>query len=195
MDLIEIEGEAKILDLACGTCDLTIILAEKINKQGQITGVDFSENMLEQGAKKIKAKSLGDKINLIHGDAREIPFAANYFDCVTISFALRNTADIKVVLSEIKRVTKPRGKIVILDIFKPTLLGYRELFLFYFNKLIPLVGKLIYNQYQEYRWLPQSLNQFITNKELQEIFNELELKEAKVKKFILGGVCMHLAEK
>ena len=193
--LLNIEPEAKILELGCGTCELTIELEEKINEEGQIIALDCNPQMLELGRRKIKEKRLGQKINLIKGDARDIPFIIPEFDYVGIAFTLRNIPERLKVLQEMKRVTKSGGVIFSLDIFEPTLLIYRQLFLYYFNHIIPYLGKVIFNQHQEYNWLPQSLKRFITIKKLKNILAELNLAEIKVETMMLGAIARHCGKK
>ena len=195
VDLLAIEPQTEILDLACGTCELTIMLAKKLGNEGQIIGLDFSPEMLEISQKKLEDKNLEKKAKLISGDARRLPFSSNKFDYVGIAFALRNISEREKVLSEMKRVLKPGGTIFILDIFKPTLIGYRQLFLFYFNKVVPLLGKLIFNQYQEYNWLPESLERFMTIKELKNKLESLGLLDVQVEKMMGGGVVLQYGKK
>ncbi|MGM0502144.1 MAG: demethylmenaquinone methyltransferase [Bacillota bacterium] len=195
ISLIEIETEAKILDVACGTCEGAVMLAHKLTGQGQIIGVDFSKKMLRIGEEKLQMKGLNGKVKLIKADARELPFLEEKFDYVTISFALRNIPELKQVLLESKRVVKPGGTVISLDIFKPTLIGYRQLVLFYINKLVPLLGKIIVNKQRQYNWLPHSLEQFVTVKELEDIFKELGFRQVKSKRLIGGIVAVHYGEK
>ncbi|MGM0369992.1 MAG: demethylmenaquinone methyltransferase [Bacillota bacterium] len=190
-ELIDIKPGAKILDVACGTCDWTIMLAEKLGEQGQVVGLDFSSSMLEHGTEKIAARELDDQIDLMEGDASELPFSNNQFDSVTIGFALRNISGMKEVLSEMRRVVKPGGTVISLDIFEPTLPVYRQLFLFYFRKIVPLIGQLAVNKYQEYNWLPQSVKRFVTIAELKNMFKEFGFTDIQVTKLMGGAVAMH----
>ena len=192
---ISLPPNAKILDAACGTCDWTIMLAEQLSEQGQVLGADFSTEMLKIGEKKIAQRDLANKVKLVNSDVSSLPFSADQFDYVTIAFALRNLENISKTLLELKRVTKPGGKIITLDIFKPTLVGYRQLFMLYFNTIVPLLGKLIVNKYKQYQWLPESLEQFITSLELKSVFLEIGLNEITIEKLMGGAVIMHYAKK
>ena len=195
VDLLAVEAESKILDVACGTCVLTIMLAEQLNEKGQVAGVDCSSQMLKTGAEKVKKKRLSRKVKLIQGDARKLPFLANQFDYVGITFALRNISEREQVLREMKRVVKPGGTMFTLDIFKPTMIGYQQLFLFYFNKIVPGLGKVMFDQYQEYNWLPKSLESFITIEELKLKLKQLGLKKVKTQKMMGGAIAIHYGKK
>ncbi|MBM7556218.1 bifunctional demethylmenaquinone methyltransferase/2-methoxy-6-polyprenyl-1,4-benzoquinol methylase UbiE [Halanaerobacter jeridensis] len=195
VDLVRVEPETNILDLACGTCDLTIMLAKKLKNEGQVIGLDYSAKMLEIGKAKIAKQNLSSVIKLIQGDARKLPFAAQEFDYVVIAFALRNISEREQVLREMKRVLKTDGTIITLDIFRSNLWGYRQLVMFYFKQVIPHLAKLIFNQYQEYNWLPRSIEEFITIEELALKLEEFDLKEIKVEKMMGGVVALHHAKK
>ncbi|GAB7387506.1 demethylmenaquinone methyltransferase [Bacillaceae bacterium] len=188
------EGEAAI-DICCGTCDWTIDLARAVGGRGEVVGLDFSEKMLEIGRMKLERCGLHERVRLVQGDAMRLPFADNRFDYATIGFALRNVADIRQVLSEMKRVVKPGGKVVSLEVSKPPWKPYRRLFYFYFYRILPLLGKLCVNKYEQYSWLPASLTDFPDSEQLAQIFAETGLQNVKTHLFF-GGVCaLHIGEK
>ena len=195
VDLLKVEPGTNILDLACGTGDLTIMLAEKLKDKGQVIGLDCSTKMLEIGKKNIEEQNLSSVIELMQGDARDLPFSRQQFDYVVTAFALRNISDRVSALKEMKRVLKTDGIIVILDIFQVTIWGYRQLVMFYFKQVIPHLAKLIFNQYQEYNWLPQSIEEFITTEELTLELEELDLKEIEVEEMMGGVLALHYAKK
>jgi len=103
------------VDLCCGTCDWTIAMA-RASGSGRIVGLDFSRNMLEHGRKKVRQSGLDKQIELVWGNAMDLPFPDNTFDFATIGFGLRNVPDIHRVLSEMRRVVKPGGKVVCLEL-------------------------------------------------------------------------------
>src|SRR5690606_23859489 len=110
-------------------------------KEGEVTGLDFSKNMLKIGEKKVKELNL-DQVTLVHGNAMELPFPDNTFDYVTIGFGLRNVPDYMQVLREMHRVVKPGGLAVCLETSQPTLIGYKQAYYFYFRFIMPIFGKL-----------------------------------------------------
>jgi demethylmenaquinone methyltransferase/2-methoxy-6-polyprenyl-1,4-benzoquinol methylase len=194
MAKMAVQPNRKAIDVACGTCDWTISLAKAVGVQGEVIGLDFSKNMLEVGEQKIKSEGF-DQVKLIHGNAMELPFDENSFDYATIGFALRNVPDVKHVLVEMKRVVKKGGMVVSLELSKPVWPPFKALYFFYFNQVLPLLGKLFANRYKQYSWLPESLKNFPDSKELAAIFEEAGL--VKVETYLLSGgiAALHIGYK
>lgn len=186
-------GETAI-DVCCGTCDWTISLAEA-SQTGKTVGLDFSANMLEVGRRKVEEKNRQQQIELVEGDAMKLPFPDNTFDHATIGFALRNVPDLVQVLKEMKRVVKPGGQVVSLELSKPTSPLFRRIYLFYFQKVLPLLGKLFANSYEQYRWLPESLVSFPDYEELKKLMEEEVGLEVEVYPLTLGITALHLGRK
>lgn len=181
------------IDLCCGTCDWTISMAQ--TSGGDITGLDFSENMLEVGRRKITECGLQSRITLIQGNAMELPFEDNSFQYATIGFGLRNVPDLKQVLSEMKRVVKPGGMVVCLELSKPTWQPFKGLYYFYFKHLLPMLGKLIAKRYEQYKWLPDSLVQFPGRDELAQIFRDTGLTRVEAYALTGGIAALHIGMK
>lgn len=181
------------LDLCCGTCDWTISMAER--SRGEVIGLDFSENMLEIGRSKVEEKGLTQKIKLIQGNAMDLPFEDNQFDYVTIGFGLRNVPDLHQVLSEMKRVVKPGGMVVCLELSKPTWQPFKAIYYSYFRYILPFLGKLVAKRYEQYKWLPDSLVQFPGRKELAAIFSETGLVKVKAYPLTGGIAALHIGVK
>ena len=110
----------KALDVCCGSGDLTQLLAKKVGSQGQVIGLDFSSNLLAIAAQRISRQTPPFPIQLLKGDALNLPFEADTFDCATIGYGLRNVTDIPLALSELHRVLKQGGKVAILDFHHPS---------------------------------------------------------------------------
>jgi demethylmenaquinone methyltransferase / 2-methoxy-6-polyprenyl-1,4-benzoquinol methylase len=182
------------LDLCCGTCDWTIALA-KASGTGKTVGLDFSRNMLNIGQAKIDKLGMSDQISLTQGNAMELPFPDNSFDFVTIGFGLRNVPDIVQVLREMKRVVKPGGKIVCLELSKPTWQPFKGLYYFYFEKLLPLLGKWLVKRYEQYRWLPESLAAFPDLQALAELFRNVGMRNVKAYPLTGGVAALHIGTK
>lgn len=194
MNIMDVKPGETALDLCCGTCDWTIDLA-RASKTGKITGLDFSEQMLAVGKRKVERAGLDQQIELVQGNAMELPFADNSFDYVTIGFGLRNVPDYEQVVSEMLRVVKPGGKIVCLEMSKPQVQPFKSIYYFYFEKIVPLLGKLFAKQFAAYKWLPESLQLFLDAKELEELFLKTGAKDVYVKKFFLGIAALHIGRK
>lgn len=184
---------ATAIDLCCGTCDWTISMAE--TSGGKITGLDFSDHMLEFGRRKVKERRLEHTIDLVQGNAMELPFADDSFDYATIGFGLRNVPDLRQVLREMKRVVKPGGLVVCLEASKPTWQPFKSIYYVYFQKVLPMLGKLVANRYEQYKWLPESLMQFPGREELAQIFRETGLTKVEAYPLTGGVAALHLGTK
>lgn len=192
MKRMDVKPGSKALDVCCGTADWTIALAQAVGDQGEVKGLDFSQNMLKVGEKKVETYP---QIELIHGNAMELPFEDNTFDYVTIGFGLRNVPDYMKVLKEMHRVVKPGGKVVCLETSQSEIPGYRQLFRFYFKYIMPLFGKLFAKSYKEYSWLQESANDFPGMKKLAAMFEEAGLVKVHYKSYSGGAAAMHIGYK
>ena len=194
MNRMKVQRGKKALDVCCGTADWSVSMAEAVGEEGSVIGLDFSANMLEVGQQKIN--KLGMKnIELVHGNAMDMPFADNSFDYVTIGFGLRNVPDAAHVLKEMHRVLKPGGIAVCLETSQPTLPGYRQLFQFYFRYIMPLFGKVFAKSYQEYSWLQESARDFPGMKELAKLFEEAGFTNVTYKSYSGGAAASHFGRK
>ncbi|HTG71813.1 MAG TPA: demethylmenaquinone methyltransferase [Candidatus Udaeobacter sp.] len=182
------------LDLCCGTCDWTIALADA-SVTGKVVGLDFSQNMLDVGAAKVEKLGLNKQITLVQGNAMSLPFEDNTFDFVTIGFGLRNVPDYLQVLNEMRRVVRPGGKVVCLEVSKPTWQPFKAMYNLYFERLLPLMGKFIAKSFQEYKWLPESLKMFPGRQQLAELFEEAGLQQVKAYPLTGGVAALHMGTK
>ena len=182
------------IDLCCGTCDWTISIAEE-SGTGEIVGLDFSANMLAIGETKIKRLGKQGQIQLVQGNAMELPFEDHRFDFATIGFGLRNVPDLMQVLREMQRVVKPGGKVVCLELSKPVWQPFKSIYYFYFQRILPLIGKLVAKRYEQYKWLPESLAAFPDHRQLAEHFKQIGLKEVKAYPLSGGIAALHIGTK
>lgn len=194
MKRMNVQPGSKALDVCCGTADWTIALADAVGPTGEVKGLDFSQNMLNVGIEKVKQLKL-NQVKLIHGNAMELPFEDNSFDYVTIGFGLRNVPDYLQVLKEMHRVVKPGGIAVCLETSQPTLIGYRQLFYFYFRFIMPLFGKLFAKSYKEYSWLQESARDFPGMKELARMFEQAGFNDVYYKSYSGGAAAVHIGKK
>ncbi|MGE7270354.1 demethylmenaquinone methyltransferase [Brevibacillus panacihumi] len=195
MKQMNIQPGQTALDVACGTCDWTIALAEAVGPSGRVVGLDFSQNMLDVGAYKVAKEKQDQVVSLVNADAMNLPYEDNTFDYVTIGFALRNVPDVQTVLKEMTRVVKPGGKVVSLEVSKPPFKPYRQLFYLYFYHILPFVAKLTVNKYEQYAWLPQSLTNFPDSRELAGMFQKAGLDPVQIKLFMGGVAALHMGTK
>lgn len=194
MKRMDVQEGTSALDLCCGTGDWSIALADAVGSNGSVTGLDFSQNMLLIARKKKDDLKL-DQLEIIHGNAMELPFEDNSFDYVTIGFGLRNVTDYMTVLREMHRVVKPGGKVVCLETSQPTLIGFRQGYYFYFRFIMPLLGRLIAKSYKEYSWLQESAKDFPGKKELKSMFVEAGFRKVEMKSYTGGVAAMHMGHK
>lgn len=186
---LEIKEGDKVLDLCCGSGDMTkLILDEKI-KNINITATDFSSKMLDQARKRFDKTSL---VNIIQADAMNLPFVDNSFDCIIISFGLRNLESIPDGLIEMKRVLKKGGRLVSIDFGKPKSPLFKLMFNLYFNIFVPIFG-LLFKKFEEYSYLPSSIKNFPSPSSLVTLLVELEYKKAFYKDLFMGFVSMQSA--
>lgn len=174
-----------ILDIATGTGDLAIA-AMKLNPSG-IIGIDISEKMLEIGKKKIEKKGLAGKINMIRADSEKIPFDDSVFDVAMVAFGVRNFADPLRGLSEINRVIKVGGMIMVLEFSKPSDFPFRNIFNFYFKNILPFFGKIFSKDKEAYSYLPESVMKFPHNEEFLKLLLKTGFYNARQIK-LTGGV-------
>jgi demethylmenaquinone methyltransferase/2-methoxy-6-polyprenyl-1,4-benzoquinol methylase len=194
MKKMNVQPGSKALDVCCGTADWTIALAEAVGPTGEVTGLDFSQNMLNVGIEKVKDLGL-NQVKLLHGNAMELPFPDNSFDYVTIGFGLRNVPDYLQVLKEMHRVVKPGGIAVCLETSQPTLIGYKQLYYFYFRFIMPMFGKLLAKSYREYAWLHESARDFPGMRELAKMFEQAGFKDVKYRPYSGGAAAVHIGKK
>ncbi len=187
------QGDSAV-DLCCGTCDWSIALAEA-SRTGCVMGLDFSAGMLEVGRRKVEARNLQDRISLVQGNAMELPFGDNSFDYATIGFGLRNVPDPVRVLNEMKRVVKPGGMVVCLELSKPMKQPFKGIYYFYFQRVLPLLGKLFAKRYEQYKWLPESLALFPDRQQLEAIFRETGLQKVESYPLTGGIAALHIGLK
>lgn len=182
------------LDVCTGTGDWAISLAKSVGDSGEVIGLDFSENMLKVAQEKKQQHDL-EQLQFIHGNAMELPFPDETFDYVTIGFGLRNVPDYETVLKEMHRVVKRGGKVVCLETSQPTLIGFRQLYFFYFRFIMPFFGKLFAKSYEEYAWLHESAREFPNKQQLKKMFLDAGFSHVDVKGYTGGVAAMHMATK
>lgn len=174
-----------ILDLATGTGDFALALLKL--KPKKIVGMDISKGMLDVGIKKMKERKVDHIIEMKHGDSEALPFESNSFDAVTVSFGVRNFEDLSQGLTEMLRVTRPGGKIVILEFSKPKKFPIKQSFRLYSKYIIPFFGKRIAKDEEAYAYLPESVQAFPEGQAFLDILTSLGYQNVS-KKELSGGI-------
>ena len=175
------------LDVCCGTGMLTMEQARAAGLAGRITGLDFSENMIDVARQNIKDFVYKDIIEFVQGDAMDLPFENDVFDCATVGWGLRNVPDILKAVREMVRVVRPGGKIVSLDMAQPMTPVFREFYWLCFNRVIPAMGRMFSGNKKAYGYLHDSAKAFVHQKELAGIFAQAGLAETRYLN-LCGGV-------
>ncbi len=171
VNIVKKNNPDTILDIATGTGDLAINLAE--TNATKIIGLDISSGMLEIGKEKIKKKNLESKIDMILGDSENMPFKDNSFDAITVAFGVRNFETLENGLKEIFRVLKPNGTFVILETSLPTKTPYKQGYKFYTKNMLPLIGKLFSKDRSAYKYLCESASVFPYGEALNNILRKI----------------------
>jgi demethylmenaquinone methyltransferase / 2-methoxy-6-polyprenyl-1,4-benzoquinol methylase len=191
--LLRNENPKQILDIATGTGDFAIeALALNPDK---VTGIDISEGMLEMGRAKMIQKNIQHKIELLTGDSENIPFEENSFDAIIVAFGVRNFENLDKGLSEMNRVLNHKGTAVILEFSKPKKFPIKQLYNFYFTRILPSVGKMVSKDSAAYTYLPESVNAFPDGRDFLEIFAKCGFKETKHISLMFGIASIYTGKK
>jgi demethylmenaquinone methyltransferase/2-methoxy-6-polyprenyl-1,4-benzoquinol methylase len=180
-------GEA-ILDLAAGTCTSSIALARR---GAEVVACDFSEGMLRRGQRRLGASSRA--VSLVGGDAASLPFADATFDKATISFGLRNVQDVPRALTELRRVTKPGGALVVCEFSRPVWRPFRALYRWYLARVMPLVARLVASNHEAYRYLAESIWSWADQGELERLIEVAGWERVSHANVMGGIVALHQA--
>jgi demethylmenaquinone methyltransferase/2-methoxy-6-polyprenyl-1,4-benzoquinol methylase len=177
-----------ILDVACGTGDLSLTLFE--NTGARVVGTDFCRPMLE-----IATGKTSDRIPLIEGDALDLPFRDGAFEVVTIAFGLRNLASVEGGLAELRRVLKPGGWVAVLEFSRPANAVMRPLFGLYFTRVLPLMGGLVSGSPMAYSYLPASVQRFPDQEQLSLLMQQAGFEQVRFENLTGGIAALHMGKR
>lgn len=172
-----------LLDVACGTGDQSFSALKRANIQ--VTGLDFSANMLSIAEKKIKARKLEDKFKVIQGDAEALPFEDDTFDALSISYGIRNVGTIATALEEFYRVLSPGGRLSILEFAEPPGWFFGKLYRFYFDHVLPPLASL-FSSKSAYTYLPESVRHFPDRRDFKALLRSTGFEEVSHKDLTFG---------
>lgn len=174
----------RILDIATGTADLAI---ESMRLQPEkVVGIDIAEEMLRHGREKILDKKLDEYITLQRGDAEKLPFSDSQFDAAVVAFGVRNFENLGQGLSNVFRVLKHNGTLVILEFSQPAMFPIKQLYSFYSRTLLPLVGRLVSKDGGAYSYLPESISAFPHGEDFLEIMTSAGYSDVQQKRLTFG---------
>ncbi len=183
-----------ILDIATGTGDLAVEICKQLSPT-KVYGVDLSPEMLDIGKKKMIKKGLSDIVEMQVGDSEKLLFDDNYFDAVTVAFGVRNYSDLKKGLSEMNRVLKPGGTLIVLEFTKPTIFPIKQLFNTYFKYILPAIGKLTSKDPKAYQYLYESVQAFPDYEKFDNILKETGYNNTTWNSLSLGICAIYQAQK
>jgi demethylmenaquinone methyltransferase/2-methoxy-6-polyprenyl-1,4-benzoquinol methylase len=179
--------DANVLDVACGTGDLSIELQS--HAKARVIGTDFCRPMLTVAAEK------AETIPFVEGDAMNLGFADNAFDAVTIAFGLRNLSNFADGLSELHRILRPGGKLAVLEFSAPIVPGFRQAFNFYFTRILPRIGGAVSGSRGAYEYLPDSVSKFPDQKRLAALMSETGFDDVEYTNLTGGIAAIHIGTK
>ncbi len=183
-----------LLDVAIGTADLTIEILRQ-GKANSITGIDLSEQMMNIGKEKVAAKGFASKVNFLYDNALQMSIESSSFDAVTSSFGVRNFSDLDKGLSEMYRVLKPDGELMILELSYPSNPVLRFGYDMYFSHILPFIGKTVSHDKSAYTYLNKSVKHFIWGKEMCNHLSSVGFNNVSYKPLTFGIATIYRAVK
>ena len=189
---LALQSTDTVLDLCTGTADVAIAAAPAA---GRVVGIDFSHEMLRLGLRKVHARALGRQIALARGDAMCLPVGAASVDAAVISFGIRNVQHPEAALRELARALRPGGRLAILEFGLPTSKAFRALYLWYTNRLLPAVGRLISRHASAYEYLPESVSRFPPPEAFGRLLQANGFPHVEIVPLTLGIVYLYIARK
>ena len=192
---LALTGRERMLDLCTGTAELAIEAVRTRQSAARVVGVDFSGAMLRVGREKIARARWTDRITLVCADATRIPLADQSVDAVTIAFGIRNVELTNAARDEMLRVLKPGGRVAILEFAVPTVPGLRTVYLWYFNRVLPHIGRLVSRHNAAYGYLPASVGAFAAPDEFVTILKQGGFTEIRAVPLTFGIVFLYTARR
>lgn len=181
----------RILDLAGGTGDLASRFARIVGAEGEVILSDINASMLSNGRERLLNMGIGGNVNYVQANAECLPFADNYFNAITIAFGLRNVTDKDAALRSMLRVLKPGGRLLILEFSKPVMPGLGPVYDQYSFKLLPVMGKLIANDEESYRYLAESIRMHPDQDTLKGMMDAAGFEKTSYTNMTGGIVALH----
>lgn len=182
-----------ILDIATGTGDLAILMAGKLDG-AKVTGLDLSEGMIEIGRRKVLARGLSERISFQTGDCLHLPFADASFDCITCAYGVRNFENLAAGYREMRRVLRPGGRLVVLELSTPASPLVKPFYKLYTRFLIPAVGRMVSKDTRAYSYLPESIAAVPQRTEMCGIMNEAGFTDSRYISLTFGTCMIYVGQ-
>ncbi len=185
----------KALDVAGGTGDIALLMADRVWDEGSVVVFDINGEMLRVGRDKCMDKGYFDGLEFVQGNAEAIPFADNTFDCSTVGFGIRNVTHLDRAFAEMTRVTRPGGKVICLEFSHPTNKVFSRLYDIYSFSVLPNVGEMVTGNREAYTYLPESIRKFPPQDELKRIMEGAGLFRVRYHNLFGGIAAVHVGYK
>lgn len=186
-----VKAGGRALDVCCGTGDFAFALKRVVGPEGRVVGLDFSAEMLEVAREKSGRNQL--YVEFVEGDVLSLPFADGLFDACTVGFGIRNVPDVPRAFAEMRRVCRPGGRVVCLEITQPQLIGFKQFYNLWFDRAVPLLGRVTSGDTDAYSYLPASVRRFADPDTLRGIMAEVGLVNPRYEVLAGGIITLHHA--
>lgn len=191
---IEMSGVRKgqhVLDLAGGTGDLAAKFSQIVGTEGSVTLADINDSMLKVGRERLTDRGIAGNLNYVQANAECLPFPDNHFDAITIAFGLRNVTDKDAALRSMYRVLKPGSPLLVLEFSKPVNKGLSSVYDLYSFKLLPMMGQLVTNDPESYRYLAESIRMHPDQETLKGMMQDAGFEHCEYFNLTGGIVALH----
>jgi demethylmenaquinone methyltransferase/2-methoxy-6-polyprenyl-1,4-benzoquinol methylase len=192
---LSLTGRERILDVCTGTGDLAIAARTARPPAARVVGIDFAAAMLRVGHDKLRREELTDTVSLVRGDATRIPAAGASVDAVTMAFGIRNVESVNAACDEIYRVLKRGGRLAILEFSVPTTPGVRGAYMWYFNQVLPRIGRLVSRHHAAYLYLPASVEAFASPDKFVKVLRQSGFIDVSAVPLTMGIVFLYTARR
>ncbi|MFP5382539.1 MAG: bifunctional demethylmenaquinone methyltransferase/2-methoxy-6-polyprenyl-1,4-benzoquinol methylase UbiE [Gammaproteobacteria bacterium] len=192
--MLEVSGVRpgqKVLDLAAGTGDISMLFADRVGSEGKVVMSDINESMLGVGRDRVIDRGYAGRIDFVQANAEKLPFEANTFDIVSIGFGLRNVTDKDAALAEMMRVAKPGGRVLVLEFSKPVVEPLSRIYDLYSFAVLPRIGQLVTGDADSYRYLAESIRMHPDQQTLRGMMEKAGLVRCEYFNMTGGIVALH----
>jgi demethylmenaquinone methyltransferase/2-methoxy-6-polyprenyl-1,4-benzoquinol methylase len=191
---LRLSGRETLLDLCTGTADVALMACRR-GAAARAVGVDFSHEMLRIGLAKVRKRTIGRPIALIRGDATRIPLSDGSVDVAAIAFGIRNVQHPEIACRELARVVRRGGRLAVLEFGVPRSAGFRRLYTWYSNRVLPAIGKLVSRHASAYDYLPESVSRFPTPEAFGQMLQECGFPHVEIVPLSFGIVYLYAAQR
>ncbi|KAB7898720.1 bifunctional demethylmenaquinone methyltransferase/2-methoxy-6-polyprenyl-1,4-benzoquinol methylase UbiE [Rouxiella sp. S1S-2] len=181
----------RVLDLAGGTGDLTAKFSRLVGEQGEVVLADINDSMLKMGREKLRNSGIVGNVSYVQANAEALPFPDNYFDCITISFGLRNVTEKEKALRSMFRVLKPGGRLLVLEFSKPVFAPLSKAYDTYSFHILPRIGELVAQDAESYRYLAESIRMHPDQDTLKGMMSDAGFENVTYNNLTGGIVALH----